>query len=56
MFIHSLNKEDRHVNRCRRHKAVYQLPQDIDVSANEAKLGVLTLKLAEGKTVKLAIN
>ncbi|GAB3490587.1 hypothetical protein GCM10027399_07870 [Curvibacter fontanus] len=46
----------------RQYKAAYELPQDIDVSASEAKLenGVLTLKLAkvlpESKAVKLAIN
>jgi HSP20 family protein len=46
----------------RQYKAAYELPQDIDVSASEAKLenGVLTLKLVkvlpESKTVKLAIN
>ena len=46
----------------RQYKAAYELPQDIDVSASEAKLenGVLTLKLAKvqpaDKTVKLAIN
>jgi len=46
----------------RQYKAAYELPQDIDVAASEAKLenGVLTLKLAklkpESKTTKLAIN
>lgn len=46
----------------RQYKAAYELPQDIDVSASEARLenGVLTLKLAkvkpESKAVKLAIN
>jgi HSP20 family protein len=46
----------------RQYKAAYELPQDIDVSASEAKLenGVLTLKLVKvqpaDKTVKLAIN
>lgn len=46
----------------RQYKAAYELPQDIDVSASEAKLenGVLTLKLAklkpESKATKLAIN
>ncbi len=46
----------------RQYKAAYELPQDIDVSASEAKLenGVLTLKLAkvqpQSKAVKLAIN
>lgn len=46
----------------RQYKAAYELPQDIDVAASEAKLdnGVLTLKLAkvkpESKAVKLAIN
>jgi len=46
----------------RQYKAAYELPQDIDVSASEAKLenGVLALKLAKvqpaDKTVKLAIN
>jgi len=46
----------------RQYKAAYELPQDIDVAASEAKLenGVLTLKLAkvqpESKVTKLAIN
>lgn len=46
----------------RQYKAAYELPQDIDVSASEAKLenGVLTLKLIKvqptDKTVKLTIN
>lgn len=46
----------------RRYKAAYELPQDIDVSASEAKLenGVLTPKLVKvrpaDKTVKLTIN
>jgi len=46
----------------RQYKTAYELPQDIDVSASEAKLenGVLTLKLVKvqpaDKTVKLAIN
>ena len=46
----------------RQYKAAYQLPQDIDVAASQAKLenGVLTLKLAkvqpESKVTKLAIN
>jgi len=46
----------------RQYKAAYELPQDIDVSASEARLdnGVLTLKLAklkpESKATKLAIN
>lgn len=46
----------------RQYKAAYELPQDIDVAASEAKLenGVLTLKLAklkpESKATKLAIN
>lgn len=46
----------------RQYKAAYELPQDIDVSASEAKLenGVLTLKLAklkpESKATKLTIN
>jgi len=43
-------------------KAAYQLPQDIDATASEAKLenGVLTLKLGKfepvSKVVQLAIN
>jgi len=46
----------------RQYKVAYQLPQDIDVAASQAKLenGVLTLKLAkvqpESKVTKLAIN
>lgn len=46
----------------RQYKAAYELPQDIDVAASEAKLenGVLTLKLAkvqpESKVTKLTIN
>lgn len=46
----------------RQYKAAYELPQDIDVSASEAKLenGVLTLKLTkkvpETKVTQLAIN
>ncbi len=46
----------------RQYKAAYELPQDIDVTASEAKLenGVLTLKLVkvlpQSKAVKLAIN
>lgn len=46
----------------RRFKAAYELPQDIDVSASDAKLenGVLTLKLAKqvpaSKVTELAIN
>ena len=44
----------------RRYKAAYELPQDIDVSASEAKLenGVLTLKLAkkEANVTQLTVN
>lgn len=46
----------------RKYKAAYELPQDIDVSASDAKLenGVLTLKLAKKAPVsnvaQLAIN
>ena len=46
----------------RKYKAAYELPEDIDVSASEAKLenGVLTLKLTkvqpESKVTQLAIN
>ena len=46
----------------RQYKAAYELPQDIDVAASEAKLehGVLTLKLVkvqpESKVTKLTIN
>ncbi len=46
----------------RQYKAAYELPQDIDVNASDAKLenGVLTLKLAKKTPVsnvaKLAIN
>lgn len=46
----------------RQYKAAYELPQDIDVAASEAKLenGVLTLKLAKlapvNKTVALTIQ
>lgn len=46
----------------RQYKAAYELPQDIDVAASEAKLenGVLTLKLAKlapvNKTVALTVQ
>ncbi|EGI78158.1 Hsp20/alpha crystallin family protein [Hylemonella gracilis] len=46
----------------RQYKAVYELAQDIDASASEAKLehGVLTLKLAkvqpQDRSVKLTVN
>ena len=46
----------------RSYRAAYELPQDIDVAASEAKLenGVLTLKLTqlkpESKAIKLTIN
>ena len=46
----------------RRYKAAYELPQDIDVAASDARLenGVLTLKLAKqlpvSKVTQLAIN
>ena len=46
----------------RQYKAAYELPQDIDVSASDAKLenGVLTLKLAKkvpvSKVTQLTIN
>ena len=64
MFRWSLNNPGHPVNRTakRQYKAAYELPQDIDVSASEAKLetGVLTLKLVklkpEGKATKLTIN
>ena len=46
----------------RQYKAAYELPQDIDVAASDARLenGVLTLKLAKqlpvSKVTQLAIN
>jgi HSP20 family protein len=46
----------------RKYKAAYELPQDIDATASEAKLelGVLTLKLSkkqpESKMTELVIN
>jgi len=64
MSRRSLNRSAQWVNptSCRQYKAAHELPQDIDVSASEARLdnGVLTLKLAkvppESKAAKLAIN